>query len=249
MEDFVKFSYCSPPTQRAPIRLDPRFADILLYSALRDGLITSRHRQAILGRLSSIKRGAVTLDLLEGIAPSDSYRVFRYLRRFFSTSVDPAPAVYPLQPTMPYTSLLPPLYTLATSPWKPARIVVELSKGVEMDSRLLRDAEVAASLMGAELTVVKEKRSLGASSPIYEEVEPVDLLAVALGDLRQVGADILSEVVGGGGVITGKALLELLDERGVRALRLLLYFDFLRMYPSQGGLLIYISEKGLECVE
>lgn len=239
----MEFSCCTPPTQRPPVRLARRAVDVLLLSMVRDGLIAPRHRRALLSALTLLSREEVTLEVLESIAPSDVYRVFRHLRGMFSNSIEGLPAVYPLLLEMPLTSVLPPLYTLALSPWRPSKVVIEACPGLE--PRTLRILEHASAALGVAVEFVKCKRGPGALA-VLGEAEPIDMLEIALGDLREVGSDILSEIVGGGGVMTGRALMDLLNEQGLKALKLLLAFDFLRAYPSQGGLLIYVSEKGLE---
>ncbi|RLE88478.1 MAG: hypothetical protein DRJ96_02775 [Thermoprotei archaeon] len=243
VSNYVEFSCSTPPTQRPPVRLARRAVDVLLLSMVRDGLIAPRHRRALLSSLTLLERDEVTLKVLESIAPSEVYRVFRYLRRVFSDDVEGLPAVYPLLLEMPLTSVLPPLYTLALSPWRPSKVMIEACPGLE--PRVMRILEHASAALGVSVEFVKCRGGAGALA-VLGEAEPIDMLEIALGDLKKTGSDILSEVVGGGGVMTGRALMDLLDEQGLRALRLLLAFDFLRAYPSQGGLLIYVSEKGLE---
>lgn len=234
----VIFSTAS--SSRAPINLAVEDVDILLFSMRFDGLLTATHRRLILGALASYPGDKLTMSILESLAPCPVYSIFRWLKLFFKDEIDELPVTYQLVPHIPVTSTLPVIYSLVTLL---DMVIVEVPPSY--DTHPFETVEKACRSQGINFEL--RQRSLtptGVGRP-YVSRASGDLF-LALGDFREVALEILEEVLESGGAVMARALLDLLDSTHLMVFKYLIAFDFLRVQPTQSGLIFYLTRKGLE---
>lgn len=212
---------------------------LLLRAMALDRLITPRDIPRVLQPLAMVKSEKVGLELLESVAPSQLYRIFRWLRGFCGERDTGEIALNAL---IPHVSTV-----LALS-----RFTDRVKEGlrVKVPKRAPRSLVTAVSSIAGSLGAPVEIEQCDEELAFQEWRTPpaVDLISHALGEAAAVGRDVLIEIMESGGAMVGRALLDLLGSERRAVLRLLVAFDFLRPYVTGGGLMFALTQKALEVI-
>lgn len=211
---------------------------LLLRAMLLDGLIVARDASRVLQSAAIVNRGCMTLELLESIAPSETYRVFRWLRGFCSEDQEGLARIA-LIASLPHTSVV-----IALSGLKGAQGNVRVRIPKRAPPSLIAAVDRVVSHYGLPMEIERCEEPLAPQT--WSAPPSIDLIAHALGDAAAVGRDVLAEVLGSGGAIVGRALLGLLDREQHFVFKLLVAFDFLRPHATGGGLVFVVTQKAFE---
>lgn len=233
----IELTFCKVKSLPRPF-LSHANLPLLLRAMVLDGLITSRDASHALQSSAIVDRDNITLELLESIAPLEVYRVFRWLRGFCCESREYSDEIA-LNAIIPYTSS-----AIALSESKGAREGVKVKIPKQASQSLIAAVDRIVSFLGVPLEIERCDEPLALQ--VWSPPPVIDLISHALGDAATVGKDVLAEVLGSGGAMVSRALLDLLGSERRFALKLLVAFDFLRPYVAGGGLVFALTQKALE---
>lgn len=235
----VELTFCETKPLPRP-SLTHSSLPLLLQAMILDRLIVARDASRVLQSAALINHGRMTLELLESTAPSEAYRVFRWLRGFCSEGQEDSGRIA-LNASLPHTS---------------AVIALSGLRGAEGSVRVRMPRRAPPSLVVAVDRVISHYGLLMEIERCDEPLAPqtwsappaIDMIAHALGDAAALGRDVLAEVLESGGAIVGKALLGLLDRGQHFVLKLLVAFDFLRPHTTGSGLVFALTQKAFEAL-
>ncbi|MEM0023646.1 MAG: hypothetical protein QW407_01010 [Thermofilaceae archaeon] len=213
---------------------------ILFRAMVLDGLITPRHASRLIQSSAMIDREDVTLELLESIAPSQVYRVFRWLRGFCREDHGYSDEIA-LNVIVPHVSVMIALSSIWS---RSTRMVVKVKVPRQAPQSLVTTVDRIAGIFGIPIEIQRCDET--PALPVWSAPSAVDLISCALGEAATVGRDVLVEVLESGGSIVGRALLDLLGRERRFILKLLTTFDFLQPHVTGGGLVFALTQKSLE---
>ncbi|MEM0042502.1 MAG: hypothetical protein QXP94_01445 [Thermofilaceae archaeon] len=237
----IELTFCESKPLPRPL-FSSSSLPILFRAMVLDGLITPRLVSRLLQSSAMINCEGVTLELLESIAPSQVYRVFRWLRGFCREDHS-YPDEIALNVVIPHVSAV---IALSSIFGRSTRTVVKAKVPRQAPRSLVAAVDRIAGIFGIPLEIQRCEES--PALPVWSAPPAVDLISHALGEAAAAGRDILVEALESGGSIVGRALLDLLGRERRFVLKLLTTFDFLRPHVTGGGLVFALTQKSLEAL-